>query len=56
MNLLYKIKEFMIYVMLFIIVLTLAAGLFLSIYLDYKAYRQRFPQAEPWTYLFRGSK
>lgn len=26
------------------------------LYLDYSAYRQRFPNAAPWTYLFRGGK
>ena len=26
------------------------------VYLDYSAYRQRFPNAAPWTYLFRGHK
>lgn len=25
-------------------------------YCDYKAYKQRYPQAEPWTYLFQRHK
>ena len=44
------VNELAVYA-IFAAFLTIVGGLF---YLDYKAYRERFPHAAPWTYLFRG--
>ena len=41
------------YTLLTVLVLAVISVLF---YLDYTAYRQRFPNAAPWTYLFRGRR
>ncbi len=34
----------------------IAAAIYGLVYLDYVAYRQRFPQADPWTYFFQGGR
>lgn len=39
-----------------IIILIVVGIIALLCYVDYTAYRQRFPNAAPWTYFFQGSK
>jgi len=39
-----------------IVVVIIAYGLTTLVSCDYKAYKQRYPQAEPWTYLFHRGK
>jgi hypothetical protein len=48
-----KILENLGLVMIGAALLIAIGGLF---YLDYSAYRQRFPQAAGWTYLFQGKQ
>ncbi len=38
------------------ILLIIVSILIVYTILSYKAYRQRFPSAKPWTFLFRGGK
>jgi len=39
-----------------VMVIIIACGLTTCVSCDYKAYKQRYPQAEPWTYLFHRGK
>jgi len=48
-----RLIEYVKAVAALVAVVSVVGGL---VYLDYSAYRQRFPNAAPWTYLFRGHR
>ena len=56
-----RLIEYVKAVAALVAVVSVVGGIFISadsrsVYLDYSAYRQRFPNAAPWTYLFRGHR